>query len=46
MRSLIERTQAQLEAAYVVHRYDTAPDREALIRDLAPRLSAIATRGD
>lgn len=46
MRSLVERTQAQLEAAYLVHRYDTAPDREALIRDLAPRLTAIATRGD
>ncbi|MFO1312842.1 MAG: 2-hydroxyacid dehydrogenase [Burkholderiales bacterium] len=46
MRSLIERTQAQLEASYVVHRYDTAPDREALIRELAPRLTAIATRGD
>jgi len=46
MRSLIERTQQQLEAAYVVHRYDTAPDRDALVRDLAPRLTAIATRGD
>lgn len=46
MRSLIERTQRQLEAAYVVHRYDTAPDRDALVRELAPRLTAIATRGD
>ena len=46
MRSLIERTQQQLESAYVVHRYDTAPDRDALIRDIAPRVTAIATRGD
>ena len=37
---------AQLEAAYVVHRYDLAPDSEALVAELAPRLTAIATRGD
>src|SRR5690349_14952992 len=46
MRSIIERAQNQLEASYVVHRYDTAPDRDALIRDIAPRVTAIATRGD
>jgi len=46
MRSLIERTMQQLEASYVVHRYDLAPDRDALIAELAPRLTAIATRGD
>jgi lactate dehydrogenase-like 2-hydroxyacid dehydrogenase len=46
MRSLIERTQQQLEATYVVHRYDTAPDRDALVREIAPRVTAIATRGD
>ena len=46
MRSIIESAQRQLEAAYVVHRYDTASDRNALIRDIAPRVTAIATRGD
>ena len=35
MRSIIESAQRQLEAAYVVHRYDTASDRNALIRDIA-----------
>lgn len=46
MRSIIDRAQQQLEDTYVVHRYDTAPDRDALIRAIAPRLTAIATRGD
>jgi hydroxypyruvate reductase len=46
MRPLIERTQQQLEAAYDVHRYDTARDRDALIAEIAPRVTAIATRGD
>jgi hydroxypyruvate reductase len=46
MRSIIERAQRQLEEAYVVHRYDTAPDRDALVRDIGPRVTAIATRGD
>jgi lactate dehydrogenase-like 2-hydroxyacid dehydrogenase len=46
MRSLIEGTQSQLESTYVVHRYDTAADRDALIREIAPRVTAIATRGD
>jgi len=46
MRSLIERTMQQLEATYVVHRYDLAADRDALLDELAPRLTAIATRGD
>src|SRR4030095_5731252 len=46
MRTIIERAQKQLEAAYVVHRYDTAADRDALLRDIAPRVTAIATRGD
>ena len=46
MRSLIERTQQTLEATYEVHRYDTAPDRDALIHAIAPRVMAIATRGD
>lgn len=46
MRSLIERTMEQLEATYTVHRWDLAPDRDALVAELAPRLTAIATRGD
>jgi len=46
MRSLIERTMQQLEATYVVHRYDLAADRDALLDELAPSLTAIATRGD
>jgi lactate dehydrogenase-like 2-hydroxyacid dehydrogenase len=43
---LIPHAMAQLEAAYTVHRYDLAADKEALIAELAPRLTAIATRGD
>ncbi len=43
---LIPHTMAQLEAAYTVHRYDLAADKEALIAELAPSLTAIATRGD
>jgi len=43
---LIPHTMAQLEAAYVLHRYDLARDKDALIADLAPRVTAIATRGD
>lgn len=46
MGPLIERTMEQLEATYRVHRYDLAPDRDALVAELAPRLTAIATRGD
>lgn len=46
MGPLIERTMEQLEAAYRVHRYDLAPDRDALVAELAPRLTAVATRGD
>lgn len=43
---LIESTMAQLDAAYVVHRYDLAPDKDALLAQIAPRVTAIATRGD
>lgn len=46
MGPLIESTMAQLEAAYVVHRYDRADDKHALLREIAPRVTAIATRGD
>jgi len=43
---LIDSTMTQLAAAYVVHRYDTAPDKDALLDRIAPRVTAIATRGD
>jgi hydroxypyruvate reductase len=43
---LIPDTMAQLDTAYVVHRYDLAADKEALVAALAPRVRAIATRGD
>ena len=43
---LLPQTIAQLDAAYTLHRYDLAPDKEALVAALAPRLTAIATRGD
>lgn len=39
-------TMAQLDATYRVHRYDLAADKEALVAQLAPTLTAIATRGD
>jgi hydroxypyruvate reductase len=37
---------AQLEAAYTLHRYDLAADKDALVASLAPHLTAICTRGD
>ena len=43
---LIPHAMVQLEAAYNVHRYDLAVDKETLIERLAPELTAIATRGD
>jgi lactate dehydrogenase-like 2-hydroxyacid dehydrogenase len=43
---LLPHTMAQLDAAYTLHRYDLAPDKDALVAALAPTLVAIATRGD
>lgn len=43
---LLPPTMAQLDAAYTLHRYDLALDKDALVGELAPRLTAIATRGD
>ena len=43
---LLPQTMEALDATYRVHRYDLAPDRDALLDDLAPRVRAIATRGD
>jgi lactate dehydrogenase-like 2-hydroxyacid dehydrogenase len=37
---------AQLDAAYTVHRYDLAADKDGLVARLAPHLTAICTRGD
>jgi len=36
---------AQLEAAYTLHRYDQASDPDALIREVGPRIRAVATTG-
>jgi hydroxypyruvate reductase len=43
---LVPDTMAQLDAAYTVHRYDLAADKDALVARLAPHLRAICTRGD
>lgn len=43
---LLPPTMAALDAAYTLHRLDLASDQEALVAALAPRLRAIATRGD
>ena len=37
---------AALQASYSIHRYWEAPDKPSLIAELAPKLEAIATRGD
>ena len=46
MGPLMPATMTQLDDAYTVHRYDLAPDKDALIAVLAPHLRAVATRGD
>ena len=38
-------TQAALEAAFTVHKLWLAPDRDALIASLAPRITAVASSG-
>lgn len=43
---LLPHTTEQLDRAYTIHRYDLAPDKDALVARLAPTLRAIATRGD
>ncbi|WP_332682492.1 2-hydroxyacid dehydrogenase [Bosea sp. (in: a-proteobacteria)] len=43
---LLPETMHALEETYRVHRYDLAPDKDALLREIAPRVTAIATRGD
>lgn len=43
---LLPETMRVLDETYVVHRYDLAADKDALLREIAPRVRAIATRGD
>ena len=38
-------SQAQLEADYTVHRLWQAPDRDAFVRDVAPRIEVLVTTG-
>jgi lactate dehydrogenase-like 2-hydroxyacid dehydrogenase len=38
--------QAPLDAAYVVHRWWEAVDKDALLTEVGPKIEAIATRGD
>ena len=38
-------TLAALESCYVVHRLWSAPDRDAFLRDVAPRVRAVVTTG-
>ena len=42
---LFPATMAQLDAAYTVHRYDQAVDKDAFVAALADRVSAAATAG-
>ena len=43
---LLPHTMALLDGAYTLHRYDLAPDKNALLDALAPSIRAIVTRGD
>lgn len=43
---LLPHTMTQLDAAYTLHRYDLAADKNALLAGIAPRVKAIVTRGD
>ncbi|WP_210528842.1 2-hydroxyacid dehydrogenase [Rubellimicrobium arenae] len=42
---LVDARQSELEATYEVHRLDTAPDPDALLREVAPRIAAVVTDG-
>lgn len=39
-------TLEHLQTTYTTHRYDQAADKEAFLADMAPKIAAIATRGD
>lgn len=45
MGPMMEHVEAALGAAYVVHRYWEAGDREKLLREVGPRVRAVATDG-
>jgi len=45
MGSMYPPTQAALEEAFTVHKLWLAPDRDALIASLAPRITAVASSG-
>jgi hydroxypyruvate reductase len=46
MGPLLAETMLELEATYVVHRYDLAADKHKLLSAIGPDIRAIATRGD
>jgi hydroxypyruvate reductase len=46
LRGLLPRQTAQIEERYVAHRLDLAKDREALLDEVAPRITAIVTSGE
>ena len=35
---------AMLEETYTLHRYDLAKDPDALVREIGPRIKAVATK--
>jgi len=45
MWPLRPKAMAQIEAAYTLHRYDEATDKQALLRDVGTRCMAIVTNG-
>ena len=46
LRELLPRQNAQIEERYVAHRLDLAEDRDALLREVAPRITAVVTSGE
>jgi lactate dehydrogenase-like 2-hydroxyacid dehydrogenase len=46
LRGLLPRQTAQIEERYTAHRLDLAEDREALLAEVAPRITAIVTSGE
>ena len=46
LRGLLPRQTAQIEERYTAHRLDLAEDREALLAQVAPRITAIVTSGE
>lgn len=46
MGPLLPDTMRELGSLYLVHRYDLAEDRSKLLAEIAPHVTAIATRGD